>query len=134
MRKSKEELVAAICNVLGVGKKNALSRSDLVVITGASDRQVREAIESLRRNQAILTLPEGNGYYIPEKTLQGRLETERWMRMQNHRVRSIKAAQKGARDFLNGGKAEGIHGQLSMFGGDDFVGKDAEREGETWRT
>ena len=62
MKRTSEEIEATVYNALRIGKKNALSRAMLVSITGANDRQVRAAIEALRHEKAILTLPGGNGY------------------------------------------------------------------------
>lgn len=68
MKRTTEEIEALVFNALGVGKERALSRADLVVITQSNDRQVRAAIEALRHDKAILTLPGGNGYYICHRT------------------------------------------------------------------
>ena len=57
---------------LGIGKENAISRQTLSQITGVGDRQIREAIEALRHDNAILALESGKGYYIPPRTPQGR--------------------------------------------------------------
>lgn len=62
MKRTSKEIEALVYNALGIGKEKALSRSDLVMITQSSDRQVRAAIESLRHDKAILTLPGGNGF------------------------------------------------------------------------
>lgn len=124
MKRTTEEIEALVFNALGIGKEKALSRSDLVMITQSSDRQVRAAIEALRHEKAILTLPNGNGYYLPPNTEEGRTEAVRWIVQQNKRIRSIREAQKGAREFA--GEAisrkpekpvRQIPGQISMFGG-----------------
>ena len=124
MKRTSEEIEALVYNALGIGKEKALSRSDLVMITQSSDRQVRAAIESLRHNKAILTLPGGNGYYLPPDTEEGRTEAVRWIVQQNKRIRSIRESQRGAREFAAeeiGRKAKKpikqIPGQISIFGG-----------------
>lgn len=119
MKRVNEEIQALVYNSLGVGKENAISRAELSRITHVGDRQVRAAIESLRHNNAILSLDNGRGYYIPHRTHQGRQEAAKWISQQNHRVNSIKAAQKGAKAFVNEEKSkknDGIPGQISMFG------------------
>ena len=104
MKRTTEEIEALVFNALGVGKEKALSRSDLVMITQSSDRQVRAAIEALRHEKAILTLPNGNGYYLPPNTEEGRTEAVRWIAQQNKRIRSIREAQRGAREFAGSEK------------------------------
>ena len=68
MKKTAEEVEAEVYNALKTGKKNALSRAELAQIVGVGDRQIRAAIEVLRHDKAILTLPGGNGYYLPPNT------------------------------------------------------------------
>lgn len=122
MKRTTEEIEALVFNALGVGKERALSRADLVVITQSSDRQVRAAIEALRHDKAILTLPGGNGYYLPPNTEEGRIEAVRWIVQQNKRIRSIREAQRGAREFAGSERPKKpdkqIKGQLNMFGGE----------------
>lgn len=119
--KRSDEIQAIVYNALGIGKENAISRQTLSQITGVGDRQIREAIEALRHDNAILALESGKGYYIPPRTPQGRQEAAKWIAQQNRRVRSIKAAQSGAKAFVDEAKprkADGIPGQMSMYGGD----------------
>lgn len=113
-----------VYNTLGVGKENAMSRSQLVEATGFNDRYVRKAIELLRYDYPILTLRNGNGYYIPVNNAQGRQETYKWIQMQNHRAGSIKTALNGAKKFLNikKYKQKEIPGQISMFGAGNVNG------------
>ena len=121
MKQKIKELEAAVYNALGVGKEKALSRAELVAITQSNDRQVRAVIDSLRHEKAILTLPGGNGYYLPPDTDQGRNEAVRWIVQQNKRIKSIREAQRGAREFAgsesNKHKITQVPGQINMFGG-----------------
>ena len=116
-----EEVKARVYNALLVGKENALNRDELVSKTGEKDRDVRTAVEMLRRNKVILALPTGKGYYVPRDDAQGRQEAYKWLESQNSRIESIKAAERGAQLFLgrnkkNKRKNTEIPGQLSMFG------------------
>ena len=113
-----EEVQARVYNALLGGKENALNRDELVSKIGESDRDIRTAIEILRHNKVILTLPTGKGYYIPRDDAQGRQETEKWLVSQNNRTKSIKAAERGAQLFIsrNKKKDKDIPGQISMFG------------------
>lgn len=112
-----EDVQARVYNALLVGKENALNRDELVSKIGESDGDIRTAIEILRHDKVILTLPTGKGYYIPRDDAQGRQETEKWLVSQN-RTKSIKAAERGAQLFIsrNKKKDKGIPGQISMFG------------------
>lgn len=114
-----EEVKARVYNALLVGKENALNRDELVSKTGEKDRDVRTAVEMLRHNKVILALPTGKGYYVPRDDAQGRQEAYKWL--ENSRIESIKAAERGAQLFLgrnkkNKRKNTEIPGQLSMFG------------------
>ena len=65
MRKVDMAVVEAdVWNCLHIGKEKAVSRSYIVSCTGYEDRIVREAIERLRREKAILSRTDGKGYYI----------------------------------------------------------------------
>ena len=60
----------AVYNTLKIGKENAMSRDELILATGYTDRRIREAIEALRHIRPILNLDDGDGYYIPDTTPQ----------------------------------------------------------------
>lgn len=116
-----EDVQARVYNALLVGKENALNRDELVSKIGESDRDIRTAIEILRRDKVILTLPTGKGYYIPRDDAQERQEAERWIESQDNRTKSIKAAERGAQLFIKQNKNTKrkdtvFPGQLSMFG------------------
>ena len=56
-----------VINLLGFGRKNALSRAALAALTDMSDRKVRMAIESARRDGIIIISAEdGSGYYFSD--------------------------------------------------------------------
>ncbi len=107
MRKRTKNFTIIQCvvyNSLGVGKESA--------------RRIREAIEALRHIRPILNLDDGDGYYIPDTTPQGRQEVALWLSRQDRRIQSIKAAERGAQLFIsrNKKKDKDIPGQISMFG------------------
>lgn len=103
---------SAVYNALGVGRKNAVSRAELARRTGFSDRVNRQAIEALRRDRVILSID--SGYYIPYSNEEGRQETAVWLAMQKSRMKSIKAATRGAERFARG--ARETPGQIEMAG------------------
>ena len=104
-----ENFKAHVYNHLGIGHKNAKGRRQL-----CRELKLRKAIEELRRDYPILTRDDGNGYYLPETTEEGREDARRWVARQNRRIVSIRAATAGAKKFSKPRKD--TPGQLSMFG------------------
>ena len=94
------DLEKAVYNALGVGHKNARSRSELCGLIGCNDRQLREAIEALRWDYPIITNDDGTGYYIPTQDSRGWAEASMWLARQGKRQESIKRATRGARLFV----------------------------------
>ena len=87
-----------ISEFIPVGKDNAISRSQLVKLTGLSDRIVRDMIALERRNTAILNLQNGAGYYIPSES--DRADIERYVRQEEARAKSIFWSLRGAKTAL----------------------------------
>ena len=87
-----------ISEFIPVGKENAISRSQLVKLTGLSDRIVRDMIALERRNTAILNLQNGAGYYIPSDS--DRAEIERFIKQEEARAKSIFWSLRGAKSAL----------------------------------
>lgn len=58
--------VEMIMNVIPVGHKNAVTRKQLCISTGMNDRRIRKAVAESRRENVILNLQDGSGYYIPD--------------------------------------------------------------------
>ncbi len=53
--------------VLLKGHAHAISKASLVIITGLSERKVRQYIEDLNANgKVVCNLQDGKGYYLPE--------------------------------------------------------------------
>lgn len=72
---------------------------------------LRRAIEDLRYDRPIVTDDNGKGYYIPEDTKEGRAATAFWIMRQEKRMRSIRKALTGAKQFVSGD----IPGQMDLF-------------------
>ena len=87
-----------IAEFIPVGKENAISRSQLVKLTGLSDRIVRDMIALERRNTAILNLQNGAGYYIPSESEKADLE--RFIKQEEARAKSIFWSLRGAKSAL----------------------------------
>ena len=115
-RKDYKVIQCVVYNALRVGRQNAISRQELSQITGYRDRLVREAIEALRHDKVIINLDQGDGYYIPDSTPQGRREAAAWLERQDRRMQSMRAATRGARRFVVRRKSKDVPGQISMFG------------------
>ena len=117
MTKDFELFTYSVYNALGVGHENAQTRRELCQKLRCGDRSLRRAIEALRQDYPILTQDDGRGYYLPPTTPEGRREAARWAAKQEKRIRSIRAAQRGAKRFSSGNRRRknGVPGQLSMF-------------------
>ena len=105
-----ELFTSALYNALGVGHKNAQTRKELCKRLRCDDRMLRDGIEVLRADYAVLNRD-------PEETDSGRADTKRWHERQERRVQAIRASQAGALKFIGMGRREpkGVYGQLSMF-------------------
>lgn len=90
------------------GRENAISRRDLVRLTGLPDRQVRRMIETARETGCIVNLQDGEGYYIPAK--EERIDVETWYRAQRSRAIGVLKSLKGDEQWL----AENPGDQLRM--------------------
>ena len=56
-----------IRDYIPAGRGNAISRNYLSVITGMTDRAVREAIQAFNESgDGIICCEAGNGYFLPE--------------------------------------------------------------------
>lgn len=80
------------------GKDNAISRVQLIVATGYTDRKMRESIAQARRETPILNNQDGGGYYQP--TEADKPLVERFVRQEERRAKSIFYSLKAARKFV----------------------------------
>lgn len=88
-----------ILNHIYLGKENAVTRKQLVIETGLTDRQVRDAIAEARRDVTIINEQDGRGYYIPEEGKDD-AKVRRQVRQEEKRAKSIFYSLKGAREYL----------------------------------
>lgn len=93
-----------IIDYIPTGQSNAISRRQLCAITGLPDRLMRKEIERTRRDYAILNAQDGSGYFRPAEG-EAYL-TERWLRQERSRERSVRDATRGAERALLGGNRE----------------------------
>ena len=84
-----------IINYIPHGKQNAVSRFQLVLMTGQSDRRVRKEISKAREEHVILSLENGSGYYQP--TADDYPELRKYLNREESRAKSVYASIKKAR-------------------------------------
>lgn len=87
-----------IVDYISYGKENAIRRGSLVLITGMSDRSVREAISRARRNTPILNMQDGSGYYRPTKDDVG--ELKHFVSQEESRAKAIFYSLRSARQAV----------------------------------
>lgn len=55
-----------IIDYLSVGRNHPTTRTELMIATGLTDRQIRDDIEAARASTGILNMSDGKGYFIPD--------------------------------------------------------------------
>jgi hypothetical protein len=96
-----------IIDFIPYGKDNAISRKQLCTITGLPDRVMRHDIEKARQDYAILNAQDGSGYFRPAENES--YLTERWLKQEHSREKSVREATRGAEKALLGSNRELIH-------------------------
>lgn len=106
-----------LMDLLGVGRETAITRRELCMKMGLSDRMVRREIERAR-NEGVLIVnaQDGEGYYISEDVV----ELRRQYQANFHRAMSILRQQKHLRMKIEEAERKD---QLNLFpeGGDGSV-------------
>jgi len=85
-------------DMIPVGRENAISRTQLCIMTGMTDRQMRREIHDLRRDYCILNVQDGNGYFRPTKKEAPLVR--RFVLQERSRALSGLWASKGAKEWL----------------------------------
>ena len=85
-----------VLDCLNEGKENAVTRKQLMMLTGMPDRAVRSEIERLRQKYVILNDQDGCGYYIETD----KASIARYVRQEESRAKSIFRNLKVARKRL----------------------------------
>ena len=88
-----------VFNCLKYGKENAISRSELCLRLGYSDRDVRRAIELLRADGwCILSSSHYNGYFLPSES---EIElVELYIKEMKSRIKKITTSLKPAEIWI----------------------------------
>ena len=89
-----------IVDYIPKGKKNAVTRAQLRIATGLSDRKVRDAIADARRHTPIINDQSGRGYYIP--TAEELPEAHKCLEQEKRRAKSIFWSLKALKAFAEG--------------------------------
>ena len=87
-----------ILNYIPKGRANAITRVELCSKTGFRDRQVRDLIHYARREESILNLSDGKGYFRPD--LNDPVERKMlaaYVRQEESRIKSTGWSLYGAR-------------------------------------
>ena len=87
-----------IVDYIPYGRKNAITRTRLRIVTGLNDRQIREQISQARRDTVILNMQDGKGYFrpLPEE----RHLVESYAKQETARLKSIGWSLKATRQML----------------------------------
>lgn len=88
-----------VLDAIPYGKENAVTRVYLAARTGLPDRQVRKAIEEIRRSHIILNDQDGKGYYRSWDLD----DIERFYRQERARALAVLARMRPMRILLRGG-------------------------------
>lgn len=84
-------------SMIPIGKDHAITRQQLCIMAGKSDRNVRNDIAALRRKAVICSSSSGEGYYQPET----REDIESFIAETAMRAKSIFMSLKMARTVLD---------------------------------
>jgi biotin operon repressor len=88
-----------VLDAIPYGKDRAVTREYLAAKTGLPDRQVRKAIEEIRRSHIILNDQDGKGYYRSYDLD----DIERFYRQERARALAVLYRMKPMRNLLRGG-------------------------------
>lgn len=86
-------MIMNIREFIPIGKRNAVSRKELVAATGLPDRTLRQMIHQARIECSILSREDG-GYYIPSEDEIN--ELVQFCRREEHRAKAIYEGLRGA--------------------------------------
>jgi len=84
-----------IVDYIPVGKENAITGERLRLLTGLTDRKIRNEIAIARRETCIINNQDGRGYYQPSN----KDEVKRYIYQEEHRAKSILYSLNGAKKY-----------------------------------
>lgn len=103
-----------ILDYIPTGHKNAITRHELCIKTGYSDRKVRDLIEeACTREHPILNLQDGRGYFLPDKNEMPLVRLYR--NQENRRTASIRKRVSELDKYIKMESDELARNQISLF-------------------
>lgn len=87
-----------VFELIPVGRERAVARGTLVILSGIPDRELRDIIAKIRREEPVLNLQNGLGYYRPSDNDVA--EVERFIKQESSRAKAIFLALHGARKWV----------------------------------
>ena len=87
-----------IVDYIPFGRENAVTRTQLRIMTGMNDRKIRDKISEARRDTVILNMQDSKGYFrpLPEE----RHLVEAYDKQETARLKSIGWSLKATRQML----------------------------------
>ena len=90
-----DKTLQLICDNIAIGRENATSSKRLQQISGLCERDLRKAIEHLRRSECVI-LSNSKGYFFPEN----QAELRNFVKQEKSRALSILRTLKPAEKCL----------------------------------
>lgn len=95
MRVTAEEIISMI----PIGRKNAITKSELVARTGLSERVIRKLIEEASGTAPVINLQDGRGYFQPSD--EDLPCVEKFFKQETSRANSILKRVESLRVYIN---------------------------------
>lgn len=90
-----------VIDCIKVGHHNAISRKDLMLLTGFGDRKIRSDIQHLRATLPIINT--GAGYYIPNSEDPiDKAEARRYLLTERFKAKEINKGLDTVKRFIDG--------------------------------
>lgn len=101
-----DKTLQLICDNIAVGRENATSSKQLQQISGLSERELRKAIEQLRRSECVI-LSNSKGYFFPENQAELRSFVKQEKSRALSILRTLKPAKKRLKEWELASEFEG---------------------------
>lgn len=85
---------------LNKGKENAISKKELIDLTGYNDRDIRLAVAKLRQEYPILSNTKTGGYYLPDDGIKGLKECDEFVMEQTSREKEIRKSMTAVQSWI----------------------------------
>ena len=90
-----------ILDYIPKGQGNAITRAELCMRTGLTDRMMRDALHDAKLKTPVLNMQDGRGYFIPDmNTENDRLILQKHVRQEESRIKSTIAPLEIERQTL----------------------------------